>query len=339
MNLSGFTFIRNAIKYDFPFQEAVESMLPLVSEMVINIGKSEDGTEKLVEDLIVSWKKENPAVSFKTIHSVWDDSKTDSGLVLSEQTNIALKACTNPWALYLQADEAIHEDDFGKIKSAIANASADTEAISFRYLHFYGGYTLVQRPWNWYPTEIRIIRTDRGIESFGDAQTFKKSGEKPKSLLIDAHIYHYGHARHPDSMKKKIHYFHRFWHGDKHGIAVDQAYNLDLKNLCWFWGTHPKVYSKRISDGIKWSPKPEDFKLSVKKVLVIKKDSFLPAVLSKALMAYLKKEKIIAISYRRSLPRFLISLFSRICWFNHEEEVGFTVPEKFHETMISKWVD
>jgi glycosyltransferase involved in cell wall biosynthesis len=275
MKLSGFTFIRNTLKYDYPFQEAVESMLPLIDELVINVGDSDDGTEELVKSLIVAWKEQYTKLEFKLIQSKWNDSLTDSGLVLSEQTNIALDACTGDWGLYLQADEALHEGEHSFIRQCLADAHRDPgiDGLRLRYLHFYGGYTAVQRPWNWYPSEIRLIRLNRGIRSFGDAQTFKQSNDSNvSSRLIDAHIFHYGHARHPDAMKNKIHYFHRFWHGDNHKINVAQAYNINMHHLVWYWGTHPAVYKKRVAEGIAWSPKPTD----------ILSDAALIAVLAKA---------------------------------------------------------
>ena len=260
MRLSGFTFIRNAVKYDFPFREAVESMLPLVNELVVNVGRSEDGTEDLVLRLFAEWKQAYPQVDFVRVDSVWDDAKIDSGLVLSEQTNIALDHCTSDWCLYLQADEALHEAEHSVIRNALNDAVKDPtcEGLRLRYLHFYGGYSLVQRAWNWYPSEIRVVRKSSGAQSFGDAQTFRGAGDrKLVTKLIDAHVFHYGHARHPESMKRKISYFHRFWHGDNHGIKVESAYNLNWGNLTWYWGTHPAPYGKRAGEGLSWSPRAE----------------------------------------------------------------------------------
>lgn len=264
MLLSGFTFIRNAVKYDFPIVECIESMLPLVDELVVNVGASDDGTE----DLITSLK--SPKI--RVVRSVWDDSKTDKGLVLSEQTNLALEACRGRWCLYLQADEALHENEHAAIRRAVEEADAAAaqapaqgtvpaqapaiDGFRLRYLHFYGGYTLVQRPWNWYPAEIRIVRRDSGARSFGDAQTFRIGDRELRTKLLDAHVFHYGHARAPERMAEKIRYFHRFWHGDHHGIRVEQAYQLDWKNLVWYWGAHPSPYRARVQKGLSWSPKP-----------------------------------------------------------------------------------
>lgn len=265
MLLSGFTFIRNAKKYDFPFRECVESMLPIVDELIINVGKSDDGTEEYLKSSFTSSK-------IKYVYSTWDDSKIKDGLILSEQTNVALDACQGRWCLYLQGDEAIHESEHQTIRELIETEdkfSQPVDGFRFRYLHFFGGYTLVQRPWNWYPSEIRLIRRASGARSFGDAQTFHVPGnishrryrQEPddrglKTRLIDAHIFHYGHARAPDTMAKKIDYFHRFWHGDNHGIEVKVGYNVKLKDMVWYWWSHPKPYAERVSKGMEWSPLP-----------------------------------------------------------------------------------
>ena len=51
MKVSGFTFIRNAIQYDFPIVEAVNSVLPIVDEFVVNVGRSDDDTLGLIESI------------------------------------------------------------------------------------------------------------------------------------------------------------------------------------------------------------------------------------------------------------------------------------------------
>src|SRR3990172_8381172 len=103
MKVSGFTFCRNMIKYDFPIVESIRSILPIVDEFIVNVGKSEDHTLELIQSIGDS--------KIKIIESVWDESLRKDGLILSQQTNIALKQCTGDWAFYLQADEVVHEDD------------------------------------------------------------------------------------------------------------------------------------------------------------------------------------------------------------------------------------
>jgi len=44
VKVSGFTFIRNAVRYQFPVVECIRSVLPMVDEFVVAVGDSEDGT-------------------------------------------------------------------------------------------------------------------------------------------------------------------------------------------------------------------------------------------------------------------------------------------------------
>lgn len=267
--ISGFTFIRNAVQYDYPILECLESMVDLVDELVINVGNSSDQTDQLLEPFYQQHKHK-----ISIIRSIWDDTKTKNGLILSEQTNIALAACKNDWALYLQADEAIHQLEHQIIKDSLVRAEQlNLEAVRFRYFHFYSGYSLVERSKNWYPSEIRLIRKSANPQSYGDAQTFRKAdGAMLKSELSDAHIFHYGHARAPQQMAQKIHYFHRFWHGDNHqkSDASQNPYILNYKNLVWYQQSHPACYKARIARSHDWTIQPKHFfDRQLKKIVII----------------------------------------------------------------------
>jgi hypothetical protein len=37
MRVSGFTFVRNAVRLDYPVVESIRSILPVVDEMVVNV--------------------------------------------------------------------------------------------------------------------------------------------------------------------------------------------------------------------------------------------------------------------------------------------------------------
>jgi hypothetical protein len=51
MKATGFTFIRNAIKYDYPIKEAILSVLPLCDNFVVAVGNSDDNTKELIANL------------------------------------------------------------------------------------------------------------------------------------------------------------------------------------------------------------------------------------------------------------------------------------------------
>jgi len=79
MFVSGFTFVRNAVKYDYPVEASVRSLLPLVDELIVCLGNSDDTTEALIKSIA------DPKI--KIIHSVWDDSLREGGRVLAVETN------------------------------------------------------------------------------------------------------------------------------------------------------------------------------------------------------------------------------------------------------------
>lgn len=247
MRISGATIIRNGVKFGFPFVESIKSVLPLCFEFIVAVGKSEDATKPKIEGI------NDPRI--KIIDTVWDDAKRAGGQVLSEQTNIALKNCKGDWIFYIQSDEAVNENDFEKIKNAVSKAdkSDEIDGIIFDYLHFYGSYSTVQTGRNWYAQEVRLIKNNRGIVSFGDAQGFRKNGKKIKAIECGAKIYHYGWARPPEVMVQKVKDFHKLWHDD--GWIKDncsngdiRSYFKDLGNLRKFEGSHPSVMKERIKD-------------------------------------------------------------------------------------------
>ena len=64
MKLSAFTFVRNAVKYDYPVLESIKSILPVVDEFIVAVGNSEDDTLALIKSI------DSPKI--KIIETVWD---------------------------------------------------------------------------------------------------------------------------------------------------------------------------------------------------------------------------------------------------------------------------
>ena len=51
MKVSGFTFIKNAEMLGYPFIESIQSILPIVDEFVIAVGKSDDNTLEIIKSI------------------------------------------------------------------------------------------------------------------------------------------------------------------------------------------------------------------------------------------------------------------------------------------------
>lgn len=248
MKVTGFSFIRNAIKYDYPVVEAVTSVLPLCDEFVIAVGESDDDTLALVESI------SSPKI--RIVHSTWDDSLREGGRVLAQETDKALAAISTDtdWAFYIQGDEVLPETHIPVVREAMAKYLTDNEVdgLLFNYLHFYGSYAYVGNSRRWYRREIRVVRNTGDVYAYRDAQGFRKNGNrKLRVKLIDAYIYHYGWVKSLDKQQSKYSYFYRFWHTDEQMKAAEEKatdfrFEDHIDSLALFTGTHPAVMEDRI---------------------------------------------------------------------------------------------
>jgi glycosyltransferase involved in cell wall biosynthesis len=258
MRVSGFTFCRDGVKFDFPVVEAITSILPIVDEFIVNVGKSEDGTLDLVRSI------KDPRI--KIVESVWDETLTKDGKVFGIQQDIALSHCTGDWAFLVQADEVVHEEDLSALKRAMEESFDDSQVLGLvlRMLHFKGDYWSLD-PWM-YRKATRIIRNHRGISSSTDGCDFRtkekdqmiKSG--PNGRLINARLFHYGYVKEPKTLQAKLAYQKSRHDGDsvsQDEIAARSAllaqfptYDI-LKTFC---GTHPRVMHDRIAKASRLRP-------------------------------------------------------------------------------------
>ncbi|HTI59558.1 glycosyltransferase family 2 protein [Mucilaginibacter sp.] len=246
MKVAGFTFIRNAVKNDYPVVEAITSILPLCDEFVVALGNSDDDTGKLVQNI------NSPKI--KIINTVWDENLREGGAVFAAETDKALRAISPDadWAFYIQGDECVHEKYLPVIKNAMEQNLDDgrVEGLLFNYLHFYGSYDYYGHSRRWYRREIRVLRNKKGVHSYRDAQGFRINGRKLNVKLIDAYIYHYGWVKPPAGLKNKLRNFNQFYHDDSWlAENLPETFEFDYKNadrLMPFTGTHPAVMQKRI---------------------------------------------------------------------------------------------
>jgi hypothetical protein len=246
MKVSGFTIVRNAIKFDYPAVEAILSILPVCDEMIVAVGRSEDDTLQLIRSI------NSPKI--KIIETVWDDSLREGGKVLAVETDKALAAISpdSDWAFYIQADEVLHEKYIPAVKEAMQRWKDDkkVDGLLFNYTHFYGSYDYVADSRKWYRKEIRVIRNDRSISSWLDAISFRRKGNKLHVKPVDAHIYHYGWVKPPEAQQEKQKSFHKMWHDDewvKKNVSAKNEFDYsNIDSLKKFTGTHPAAMTDRI---------------------------------------------------------------------------------------------
>lgn len=262
MTISGFSFVRNAVRLDYPVREVILSALPLCDEFIVAVGNSDDGTLELVRSIA------SPKI--RIIETVWDDSLREGGRILSQQTNIALAECSGDWCIYVQADEAFHEDDHNPIRREIARAAGEpsVDGLLFRYRHFYGSYDYVGAGRAWYRREIRAFKNGRGVTSVGDAQGFRKpEAAKLRARQTDARVFHYGWVRHPRVQQFRQRDFHRLWHSDdwiSRQIPAADEFDYAAYELRPFNETHPAVMAQRIARDRDWTAQFDPARLKKK---------------------------------------------------------------------------
>ncbi len=246
MKIYGIAFIKNGVKFDFPFKESLLSMVDLVDKIYINVGYSDDATLREVKRI--------PKVEIIEVN--WDDRRSDSGHILSDMTNVAIKKMReeindeSAWAVYLQSDEVLHEDDLTLIKEDLVKAQEQNcDVLRFRYMHFWQKNNRIAIGKRWYPQEIRAFKVKSNILSHGDAQTFENWH---KAYESDAHIWHYGHVRDERAYKAKLDQMSKYYQrGLRHYRKKFQTWLKDTffgEKTVPFLGDHPEIMRMRVAN-------------------------------------------------------------------------------------------
>lgn len=249
MKVCGFSFIRNGVKYDYPFEEAIRSILPLCDRVIVAVGRSDDDTLAKVRAI-------DPKV--EVLETEWDEAQRAGGRVLALETDKAFQAIPEEydWCFYIQGDEVVHEAHYDVIQKAMQRYKYDNnvEGLLFNYRHFFGSYDYVGARYAWYRREIRIVRNNKSIYSYRDAQGFRIGpNRKLKVKLINAYIHHYGWVRKPNALQQKIEansYIYQKKGSTGYQDALSRqvyAYEASGEPVIHYEGTHPQVMLQRIA--------------------------------------------------------------------------------------------
>ena len=247
VKISGVTFVKDVISLGYPFVESIRSIAPLCDEVVINVGfgdpdlKHDDGTWNVLQ------REFSHQDEYILIKSFWDPNAVTNGFVLSQQMNIALRHCQGEYCQYIQADEAVHEEDFSSIRKGVEQMENNPaiDGLVYNFLHFYADPYIRKHTSNTYRKEVRLIRNRPNIVSWKDAQGFRfDDGSKISAVENPARIFHYGWSRREDIMDKKNKAFAQLYHGREHQ-EKDFTYR-HIWGLSRFEKSHPSCMKEWI---------------------------------------------------------------------------------------------
>lgn len=158
MRLSVYTFVKDALYFDYHLLDMLRHHLPLADEIVVSEGYSKDRTYEAIRDF-------DPKVV--VVRNRIDDSEPKSWLRRAKDS--ARQRCTGDWCLLLDCDEFIPEWEFERIRAFIETTDATIAAAD--YTHFYGNYKVYyENPSRGFPPMTKRIlhRNLPEIEIYGD---------------------------------------------------------------------------------------------------------------------------------------------------------------------------
>ena len=124
--VSGLTIVRNGVRLDYPFIEAIRSGLPICDEYVVVVGDSDDETLARLHGL------NEPKL--RIIETTWSPYVTPKKCALAQQTNVGLLQCRGRWCVYLQANEVLHEDSLPVLRGLMEEHAIHPDGF-LEYVH------------------------------------------------------------------------------------------------------------------------------------------------------------------------------------------------------------
>ena len=251
MKLSGFTFVRDAVRGEYPVVESISSILPIVDEFIVNVGlPDDDGTTDLIRSI------DDPKI--KIIQNQWNPNLNQNGYVFAQQTNIALFNCMGKWAFYLQSDEVVHEDDLPLIMDYIDRYRDDdrVDGLVLKQLNFWGDFkTIISVYPKWERRRCWIVKPHRFILSAGDAARFtvhpkfKERGRLLRAVETEARLFHYHGIKSKKGMESKNQSARQYWGEERISIRDMDFYQLYPRQfVSEYRGSHPKVMTELIQN-------------------------------------------------------------------------------------------
>lgn len=246
--VSGLTIIRNGVRLNYPFMEAIRSALPICDEFIVVAGDSDDQTLDQLASL------EDKKV--RIINTRWSPHTRPQKSLLAQQTNIGLGFCAGRWCLYLQSNEVLHENCLPHLRSLMEQHVNDdaVEALLLERLTFWSDYDhyipIYPRRFKY---TARVIRPNIGTYSIRDGMSFavfdefSTHGRYPRAIDSGVDLFRYGYVHSVAQQAIKFEdAAHKVGAPEKAGSDYyHQHYPRQF--IAPYEGSHPAVMEARIA--------------------------------------------------------------------------------------------
>lgn len=147
--LSGYTTVRNANRMQYPWQATVNSMLGFCHEVIVVDGGSDDDTWQELQSMAAAQEDGRLKVYQ---HAVSNDHPS-----FAYETDGKLKAtarsyCSGDFCWQMDADEVVHESDYGKVHQLMRSFPIHSDIVSLPVIEYWGSDKKVRmdiNPWKW----------------------------------------------------------------------------------------------------------------------------------------------------------------------------------------------
>lgn len=237
MKLSGTMHVHNGVEFDYCFELGIWSMLGCCDEVIVVEAGSTDETPARLKAIAKQDSR------LRIISAEWKpeplDQKTNKDW-LRDLMELARSHVSHPFYIHVQADEVLHEDDYGHIRRY---AEEGKPRFLTRY-NFWGDPQHIAPPG-------RVC--GHWIVRMAPSNTPTPWGNEviaPSGIGSSARLFHYGFLRRPTSFRKKAEIMSVLFHGgmDPVVIKADEQQDMNVFKEAWpaselreFTERHPKI--------------------------------------------------------------------------------------------------
>jgi hypothetical protein len=233
--VGGFVYAHNAVEYDYTLAQTIECLAATCDRVVVCDCESTDGT------FDVMWWAANRHPHVRILSHPWQPNKGGWGSWLADLANFCRGQLHTDFWFHLQADEVIHEADYGKV---IQMRRKPLKRVFVRN-NYWTDHRHVTPPNRVCSSSIvRFAPIDAPL--FGDGESASKDGG---IFHADVPIHHYGFIRKPAGFAKKARLMETAFTGGNYNPIIDTVEREGVRKLRDEWddpllppvGEHPSA--------------------------------------------------------------------------------------------------